>query len=294
MPASRRGFGSTLAALVVLGLVTGCAFLGTDSTTSPSCSADRASAPTGTAGATGSEGGDLVLLGRIVTMDEPPVAEALLIKAGLVTCVGTRDEVMAVAGEDVPVVDIGSNVAYPGFIDAHAHWIGDRDYYGIDSAEEAMEAALTRGWTSISEQWVNQERLDELEALAADDALPLRVDAYLALNFDREFFGDWYASREPGPVNDRLRVQGLKIHLDDGGGNTVNWEAADLTDTIARADEAHPRSRDGQDRPFRVHYRHGVVVSRVLDAGWNRRRRSGIDQECQQRTSELPKGTERR
>ena len=142
------------------------------------------------------------------------------------------------AGEDVPVVDIGSNVAYPGFIDAHAHWIGDRDYYGIDSAAAAMEAALTRGWTSISEQWVNQERLDELEALAADDALPLRVDAYLALNFDREFFGDWYASREPGPVNDRLRVQGLKIHLDDGGGNTVNWEPADLTETIARADEA--------------------------------------------------------
>ena len=47
-----------------------------------------------------------------------------------------------------------------------------------------MDAAVSRGWTSISEQWVNPERLDELEALAADDALPLRVDAYLALNFD--------------------------------------------------------------------------------------------------------------
>ena len=101
-----------------------------------------------------------------------------------------------------------------------------------------MEAALSRGWTSISEQWVNQERIDELEALAADDALPLRVDAYLALNFDKDFYGDWYASREPGPVDDHLRVQGLKIHLDDGSGNTINWEPADLTETIARADEA--------------------------------------------------------
>ena len=62
-----------------------------------------------------------------------------------------------------------------------------------------MDLAVTRGWTSISEQWVNQERLDELEALAADDALPLRVDAYLALNFDKEFFGDWYADREARP-----------------------------------------------------------------------------------------------
>ena len=99
---------------------------------------------------------------------------------------------MAVAGEEPPVVDIGSNVAYPGFIDAHAHWIGDREYYGLDSAEEAMDAALRRGWTSISEQWVNPERLDELTALAADDVLPIRIDAYLALNFDDEFFGDWF------------------------------------------------------------------------------------------------------
>ena len=46
-----------------------------------------------------------------------------------------------------------------------------------------MDAALRRGWTSISEQWVDPEGLDELRALAAEDALPLRVDAYLALNF---------------------------------------------------------------------------------------------------------------
>ena len=86
-------------------------------------------------------------------MDEPPVAEALLIEDGTVAAVGTRDEVLALAGDEVPVIDIGSNVAYPGFIDAHAHWIGDRDVYGAESPAEAMEAALTRGWTSISEQW---------------------------------------------------------------------------------------------------------------------------------------------
>lgn len=179
-----------------------------------------------------------MIVGRIVTMDDPPIAEALVIDGGTVTAVGSRDEVLAVACDDLPVVDIGSNVAYPGFIDAHAHWIGDRDYYDIGSPAEAMDAALRRGWTSISEQWVNPERLDELTTLAAEDALPLRVDAYLALNFGDEFFGDWYASREPGPVGDRLRVNGLKIHLDDGAGEILNWEPADLNETIGRADEA--------------------------------------------------------
>jgi hypothetical protein len=184
------------------------------------------------------DGEAVVLVGRIVTMDDPPIAEALFIEDGTVVEVGTREDVLARAGDQAQVLDLGSNVAYPGFIDAHAHWIGDREYYNIGSPAEAMDAAISRGWTSISEQWVNPERLEELESLAADDALPLRVDAYLALNYDREFLGDWYTSREPGPVYDHLRVEGLKFHLDDGWGRTINWEAANLTATIGRANDA--------------------------------------------------------
>ena len=171
-------------------------------------------------------------------MGDPPVAEALFIEDGTVTAVGTRDEVLATAGDDVPVMDIGQNVAYPGFIDAHAHWIGDREYYSVETPAEAMDLAVTRGWTSISEQWVNQERIDELNRLAADDALALRVDGYLALNFDKEFLGDWYADHEPGILDDRLRVQGVKIHLDTGDGTTINWDPAELSATIGRANDA--------------------------------------------------------
>ena len=224
-----------VAVLLATLVVGGCA---SSSVASPSPAADRSMAASTGPSATVSQAGSLLLIGRIVTMDEPPVAEALLIEDGTVAAVGTRDEVLALAGDEVPVMDIGENVAYPGFIDAHAHWIGDREYYDIGSPAEAMDAALTRGWTSISEQWVNPERLDELEGLAADDALPLRVDAYLALNFGNEFLGDWYDDHERGPVGDRLRVQGLKIHLDNGAGTVINWEQADLTEAIGRANEA--------------------------------------------------------
>lgn len=241
MPAWPIASGSTIVLLLVV--ITGCALPGTTSTTWPTCSAGRA----------GSQGGDLVITGRILTMDDPPIADALLIEGGVVTCVGTSQGVRAMAGEEVRVVDIGSYVAYPGFIDAHAHWIGDRQYYGIGSPEEAMEAAIRHGWTTISEQWVNEEQLTELEALAADGALPLRVDAYLALNFDEEFFGDWYVGREPGSVGDRLRVRGLKIHLDTGNGASINWQADELTSAIGRANDAgwqvsvHAVSTDAQD-----------------------------------------------
>lgn len=53
-------------------------------------------------------------------MDEPPVAEALLVEGGTVAAIGTREEVLARTGEEVPIIDIGQNVAYPGFISAHA------------------------------------------------------------------------------------------------------------------------------------------------------------------------------
>jgi predicted amidohydrolase YtcJ len=198
------------------------------------------SSSTCTSAAPQSHGHSMVVLGRIVTMDDPPIADALLIEDGTVEAVGTRDEVLARACDDAEVVDIGSNVAYPGFIDAHAHWIGDRGYYHLDTPAEAMDAASTRGWTSISEQWVDQERLAELQTLAADGALPLRVDAYLALNALEVggYYGDWYADRQPGPVDDALRVQGLKIHLDSGSGATIYWEPDKLTETIERANTA--------------------------------------------------------
>ncbi len=227
--------------VVLLAFVAGCA---STSTSSPSRSFSAISdVPTSTAAAsaTASAAGTLVIVGRIVTMDRPAIAEALFIDEGLVAGVGTRDQVLALAGDQVPVIDIGDNVAYPGFIDAHAHWIGDREHYGIPSAAAAMDAAVARGWASISEQWVNPERLAELESLAADNALPLRVDAYLALNEPApsgQHLGDWYADREPGVEGDRLRIQGLKVTLDNGWGTIFNWEPADLTETISRANEA--------------------------------------------------------
>lgn len=185
--------------------------------------------------------GSVAVVGRIVTMDQPAVAEALLIENGTVIEIGSRAEVLALAGDDVPIIDVGDNVAYPGFIDAHSHWIGDREFYGASSPAEAIDLALRRGWTSISEQWVNPGRLDELSALSAANELPIRVDAYLALNEPAPsgaHLGEWYIDRRPGPVGDRLRVKGVKITLDNGWGTIFHWAPTELTAIIGRANEA--------------------------------------------------------
>ena len=125
--------------------------------------------------------GSVLLVGRIVTMADPPEVEAILIVDGRVAAMGSRAAVEASAPPGTKMIELGANVAYPGFIDAHSHWIGDREHYGVGSAQDAMQAAVSRGWTSIAELWVNQDRLAELEELDRG-GLPLRVDAYLAAN----------------------------------------------------------------------------------------------------------------
>ncbi len=92
---------------MVLAIVPGCVLSSTSSSSPPGSSPSGSSALSAAPSATPSVAGSLVIVGRIITMDEPPVAEALLIEDGLVTAVGSREEVQALAGNEVPVVDIG-------------------------------------------------------------------------------------------------------------------------------------------------------------------------------------------
>ena len=187
-------------------------------------------------------GADLILTGTIVTMTDAGVVEALAIDGGLVVAAGDVDSVMSHAGPSTPVIDLGDNVAYPGFVDAHAHWIGDREHYGVDTPEEAIELALLHGWTSIAELWVHRDRLDELMTLDEEGRLAVRVDGYLALNHPGptgEHLGNWYLEHGAGlSPSDHLRVQGVKFTIDNGWGSQVWWEAGDLLDAFTTAQDA--------------------------------------------------------
>ncbi len=204
----------------------------------PPPAAPSASAPS--AVPSGSAPGTVILIGKIVTLSDPPIAEAIAFEDGEVVAVGTAAEVSAAYG-GATIVELGPNVAYPGFIDAHSHWVGDRPTMGIEDAEEALDAAVSRGWTSIAELWNDQDRLDELLDLAEADGLPVRVDAYLALNEpgpDGTHLGDWYVAYRPGEVTGRLRTLGVKITLDNGWGTRFWWEQEDLDETVVRASNA--------------------------------------------------------
>jgi len=71
------------------------------------------------------EPADLVLMGgRIVTMDaENPEVEALASRGGELVAVGSEKVITRFIGPDTEVIDIGSALAVPGLIDAHAHFL---------------------------------------------------------------------------------------------------------------------------------------------------------------------------
>jgi hypothetical protein len=110
----------------------------------------------------------------VLTMDASrPAADTVVIRGDTIIAVGAEAEVMADLAPNARIIDVGGRVLLPGFNDAHCHRIGDREVAGYESAEDAIEVALEAGWTSISELFVNEERLDELRAL--DDAGRLRL-----------------------------------------------------------------------------------------------------------------------
>jgi predicted amidohydrolase YtcJ len=159
---------------------------------------------------------DLVLRNaRVLTMDPAhPDAEAVAIDGEAIAAVGTDAEITVLA-PDARAVDLGGRVLLPGFNDAHCHRIGDRDLSGYGSAEDAVQDALAGGWTSISEMFVDRDRVAELRELDEAGRLPLRVNGYLPVNYLEQKFGVWFTEFRPHQlVSPRVRIGGVKFFAD--------------------------------------------------------------------------------
>ena len=94
---------------------------------------------------------DLVLLGGTVRTLDPrlPAASALAVSGGRVAAVGTEAQVRPLIGPGTRVVDLRGGIAYPGFVDAHAHVYGlGQGLRHLDltqAGSEADVAAMVRG-----------------------------------------------------------------------------------------------------------------------------------------------------
>lgn len=88
---------------------------------------------------------DLVLRnGRVVTVDDAkPEGQAIAVTAGKVTFVGSNAEIARYVGAKTQVIDLAGQLAIPGFIEGHGHFLG------IGEAKLGLELMPTKSWAEI-------------------------------------------------------------------------------------------------------------------------------------------------
>ncbi len=154
--------------------------------------------------------------GTVITMENnQPSAEAVAVMGNLISTVGTEAEVFSYADSTTVLINLHKKTLVPGFIDSHSHWIGDRGLTNTTELNDVINALISYGWTSISELFVNQDRLTELQAVDDSNLLKVRVNCYLPLGYGFDRFGDWYQAYTPGhEFSSRLRIAGVKLFAD--------------------------------------------------------------------------------
>lgn len=104
---------------------------------------------------------DLILHnGRIYTVDSAfSKAEAFAVKEGKIVAVGTEGEILGSYASD-SMIDAGGKPVYPGFIDAHAHFLGYGhslfavQLYGSASFEEVTDRVKKFAAAHPGEAWI--------------------------------------------------------------------------------------------------------------------------------------------
>ncbi len=93
----------------------------------------------------GTEPADLVLLGgKIVTVDASmPEAQALAARGDRIVALGTDEEIEAYIGDDTRVIDLDGQLAVPGLIEGHGHWMS----YGASLME--LDLRHAKDWDHI-------------------------------------------------------------------------------------------------------------------------------------------------
>ena len=174
----------------------------------------------------------LVLLnGRIVTLDESvPEATALAARDGRIVAIGSDDEMSEWTGGDARVIDLEGQLAIPGFIEGHGHFMG------IGNARMILDLRDANTWQDIVAQvaeaathaepgaWIlgrgwHQEKWDEIPSPAVE-GLPLH-DGLSAVSPDNPV-SLTHASGHAAFVNARaLELAGIDANTPNPDGGEI-------------------------------------------------------------------------
>lgn len=105
---------------------------------------------------------DLILTnGRIYTVDTNHLwVEAVAMQGGKIIAVGTNDEMLALAGLETEILDVGGRLVLPGLTDAHIHFLQvavrrrQVSLFGLRDFDEVLRKVETAVLAAEPGQWV--------------------------------------------------------------------------------------------------------------------------------------------
>jgi len=106
---------------------------------------------------------DTVLVGgKIVTIDpKATVAEALAIRSGRISAIGSSAEIRRLAGPLTSIVELRGRTVIPGLIDSHLHAIRDGrtfgvrpDWSGVSTLKQALDTIRAAGRETSPGTWI--------------------------------------------------------------------------------------------------------------------------------------------
>jgi len=233
-----------------------------------------------------SEKPDLILVnGRFTTLDpKRPQAEAVAIRDGKFMAVGSKQDVITLGDNTVPVIDLGGRRAIPGLIDSHMHIIrGGLNYNmelrwdGVRSLVDAMRMLKYQVARTPAPQWVRvvggftehqfaEKRLptiEELNAVAPD------TPVFILHLYDRALLNG-AALRAVGYNKDTPQPPGGEIVRDVQGNPTglllAQPNAMILYATLAKGPKLPPEYQKNSTRHF-MREVNRLGVTGVIDAG---------------------------
>jgi predicted amidohydrolase YtcJ len=230
-------------------------------------------------------GGLVIKNGRFATGDtRVPAAEAVAIRDGRFSAVGSERDVMAASAPGAKVIDLGGRTAIPGLIDSHIHTIrGGLNYNlelrweGVPSLTEALARLRDQARRTPAPQWVRvvggwnefqfAERrmptLDEINRAAPETPVFILYLYGMALL-------NGAALRAVGYTKDTPNPPGGEIQRDRQGNPTgliiAKPNAAILYSTLARGPKLSYEDQVNSSRHF-MRELNRLGLTSVIDAG---------------------------
>ena len=202
----------------------------------------------------------------------PQRVQAIAVKGGRITAVGTNDDIKKLKGKQTKIVDLGGHFVMPGFNDAHLHLANggfeklNVNLVGTKSLAEMQDRIAARAKTASADEWILGRGWDH--TMWSGQKLPTRQDldkvtgnhpAYFVRVDGHIGIANTAALKAAGITGQTKPPAGGSIDLDAGEPTGIVRESAQQLVTRKIPPPTTAQRRRGLELSFQDAVEHGIT-----------------------------------